>query len=166
MLANYFRRISNYTTFRFILEVTALTFISRFIIVLPIVLILTTLGVDVGEANIDNLDLQNKFLETIFFAVVIAPFLETLIFQFLPLKLFKLLRIPIELSIFITTLIFAYVHLDDGLINFIGMLPIGFLFVWSFVVRDKRSTYNAIFTVFVIHALTNLLATVIYLLGK
>lgn len=166
MISSYFRGVAGYPSIRFIIEVTALAFVSRFILVLPVVILLSAIGVDVGMANIDRLDLENKFVETVFFAVIIAPLLETIIFQLLPLKLFKILRLPVNLAIFITTLIFAYAHLEDGLVNFIGMIPIGFLFVWSFVVRERKSTSNAIFTVYIIHALTNLLATAIYLLSN
>ncbi len=166
MISSYFRRIANYSTIRFILEVTALAFVSRFLIVLPVVIILSLFGVDMGSPNIERLDLENNFTETVIFAVIVAPFVETLLFQLLPLKVLKFFRVPLYMAVFFTTLIFAYVHLDDGLINFIGMIPIGSLFVWSFVVREKKSLFNAIFSVFIIHSLTNLLATVIYLMGR
>ncbi len=166
MFSNYFRRISQYSTFRFIAEVTALAFISRFIIVLPVVLLLTVFHVDLGIPNIEILQIEDQFWITVFVAVIIAPLIETVIFQWFPLLIFKLLRIPGFIAIIITTYIFAYAHLDDGLINFIGMLPIGLLFVWAFYVRKKKSLIDAFFSVFLIHAFTNLLATVIYVFGN
>lgn len=166
MFSSYFQRIAKYPTFRFILEVTALAFVSRFFIVLPVAIILSVIGIDLGASNIESLNLSKNFVSEIFYAVILAPFIETLLFQWLPLKILRFLRIPLYLAIISTTLLFAYFHLDDGLINFIGMLPIGFLFVWAFVVRQKYSTRQAIFAVFMIHALTNLLATVIYLMSN
>lgn len=166
MFSNYFRRISQYSTLRFILEVTALAFLSRFIIVLPVVIVLSIFNVNLGTPNIEVLNIEAQFWHTVFVAVIIAPFIETIIFQWFPLQIFKLFRIPGFIAIIITTYIFAYAHLNDGLINFIGMLPIGLLFVWAFYVRKKRSLINAFFSVFAIHSFTNLLATFIYLISN
>lgn len=165
MFSSYFLRISNYSTFRFILEVTALAFLSRFILVLPIALLLSIFSVDLGKPNIEVLEIENQFWQNVFIAVIIAPIIETIIFQWFPLTIFKLLRVPSIITLIITTYIFAYAHLDDGLINFIGMLPIGLLFVWAFYVRRRISVFNAMFTVFAIHSLTNALAVTLFILG-
>lgn len=165
MFSSYFTRISKYPTFRFILEVTSLAFLSRFFLVLPAAVFLSAFGVDLGTVNIEKLQLDEEFIPTVMYAVVIAPFIETLVFQWIPLSVLRFIRIPVTVAIILTTLLFAYAHLEDGLINFIGMLPIGFLFVWAFIVRQRKSKWNAIFTVYVIHGLTNLFATVLYLLS-
>lgn len=166
MISSYFKRIANYTPVRFIIEVTSLAFVSRFFIVLPVAFILALVGFDLGSVNIETLNLTTEFWRTVLLAVIIAPFVETLIFQLVPLTFFRLIRVPSVIAIILSTFLFAYAHLDDGLINFIGMIPIGFLFVWAFTVRQKRSVKEAIFVVFMIHALTNFLATILYLLSN
>lgn len=163
MISSYFKSITQYSTLRFILEVTALAFVSRFVIVIPAALILSALGVDLGNPNIVAFNFNKDFIPLLLYICVIAPFIETLIFQWIPLTIFKWLHFNINIAIIITTLIFAYAHLYEGLINFVGMIPIGFLLVWAFSVRRNKSTWNAIFTTFAIHGLTNLTATILYL---
>lgn len=166
MLKKYFRRIETYSNVRFILEVTALAFVSRFLLTLPVAIILALIGFQLGDPNITMFDLKHDLIPVSLYLIVIAPFMETLLFQLLPIKVLDLFfpRAYYLLKIAVVTLIFAYAHLNEGLINFIGMLPIGFLFVWSFTVKQKQSVRLAVLSVFIIHALTNLLATLMYFL--
>ncbi len=156
-------KAQTYSTWRFIVEITVLAFLSRFFIVFPTAIILYSLGINLGNANIEHFDFSKHIFQTLFFVTVIGPFIETILFQVIPISILKLLRFPARIILFITTLIFALAHLEDGLINFIGMLPIGFLFNWSFFVRSKKSFFEAFFVVFVIHGLTNLLAIILYI---
>lgn len=163
MFSAYFTKLQRYSTVRFILEIAALTVISRYFIVVPVVIVLTILGVDTGTPNMDVYKVGREPVGLFFDLIIIGPFLETWLFQWLPLKLFSLLKLPEYIRIWLTTIIFALLHLDTGLVNFIGTVPIGYLLAWAYVVRQNQAK-RAFWVVFVIHALTNLFPFLIYLL--
>ncbi len=163
-MTSYFNKIQTYSSLRFIVEVTILAFLSRFIIVFPTAFILLFLGINIGSPNIDSYDFQNDIVFLLFFITIIGPLIETVIFQLIPISLLHFLRLPTWFILIVITLIFAAAHLEDGLINFIGMIPIGFLFNYAFWVRKKHSVGKAFFEVFIIHGLTNLLAILMYLI--
>lgn len=168
MISSYFKNLEHHKTPGFIAEVTTLAFISRFIISFPAILIVSLLGFNLGRPNIDMFEFGNQtqtIIELIYICII-GPFIETIIFQLIPIKVLQFFRINVPITIFLTTLLFAYAHLHEGLVNFVGIMPISFLLVWAFVVRQKISTKNALFSVFFIHGLTNFIAAVLYLVTR
>ncbi len=164
MFSAYFKKLQDYPSFRFIVEVSALTLVSRYLLVVPVVILLTIFNVDTGTPNMDVYKVGQDPFWLFIDLVLLGPLLETWLLQWLPLRVLRLIRIPETLSIWITTIVFAFLHLETGLVNFIGTLPIGYLLVWSYVVRQKKSGWKAFWIVFAIHALTNLFPFFIYVL--
>lgn len=165
MIIRYFKKIQNYDDLRFIIEITALAFLSRFFIALPIEIILEILGVKLGNPNIYNYNFAKDIWNIILYICVIAPFIETILFQLLPIKILEFIKTPKTLILIITTAVFSYAHYHEGLINAIGMIPMGFLFAWAYLVRQKKSWWKALLIVTLIHGLSNFIATILYLIS-
>lgn len=165
MIITYFKKIQNYDDIRFIIELTALAFLSRFFIALPVEIFLDILGVKLGNPNIYSFNFTKDIWNILLYICVIAPFIETILFQMLPIRILEFIKIPKTLILIITTAVFSYAHYHEGLINAIGMIPMGFLFAWSYLVRQKDSWWKALLIVVIIHGLSNFIATMLYLLS-
>jgi hypothetical protein len=101
-------------------------------------------------------------------AVLIAPVAETLVGQWLPilaLSLFTKSKVAINLG---STLFFSYLHLDEGLINALSMLPVGIILAGTFVRFQKTGPWylrylHSFLATTVLHALHNGIAVGLFL---
>jgi hypothetical protein len=165
-MRSYFKKLSEYSPLRFILEASALTIVSRYLIVLPMLIILSIFAIDTGIPNLDIYKVDTHPLTLFLELCILGPLLETWLLQWLPLKILKIFRLNDTARIIINSLLFAYLHLDTGgIINLVGTLPIGFLLNWGFIVQQKkRGTWKAFLIIFAVHGLTNFFPFLTYLL--
>lgn len=92
-------------------------------------------------------------------ACLVAPIVETLIFQYLPYQIFEKLKVTNSIvRIVIPSLIFAFDHNFNPIYMLAAFnmgLIMNYLFLWC-----KANNKNAIYTVALLHFLINLLAVI------
>jgi len=101
-------------------------------------------------------------------AVLVAPIIETIVAQWLPIEaLLRLTKSVVSINLG-STLLFSLLHLEEGLINALSMIPIGIILAGTFL-RFKRqgpwyssSLLSIVVTTF-LHALHNGIAVALYL---
>ncbi len=92
--------------------------------------------------------------EIFFIAVLIIPFVETLLFQYFPIKIIGKMTKNILFPISVSAIFFGVNHAYNSL-YIVTMIFSGALFAYSFVVA-QNCNWNAFWVVFSIHSLYNL----------
>ncbi|MBP2027237.1 membrane protease YdiL (CAAX protease family) [Acetoanaerobium pronyense] len=115
------------------------------------------LDIDVAA---DYYEAQDILLFTVLSAVVISPFIETLIFQALVLNSLKTHRIRLVFKILVSAFSFGILHLIYNVMYGISAFIIGIILAYSFVVFERKNQ-NPIIVVTLIHSLINLLTLII-----
>ena len=89
--------------------------------------------------------------------VLIAPFIETIICQFAIIELLKKLKLSNQLTVLITAVIFGLLHDYNGFYIVMTVVA-GFIFAYYYVALREQGRWYAIFYVFLLHGLANLIA--------
>ncbi|MDR1975266.1 MAG: CPBP family intramembrane metalloprotease [Bacteroidales bacterium] len=102
----------------------------------------------------------------IIFTSIVAPIVETFIFQWLPIwSLCKIKRIPYWIPIVVSAVFFGWAHLSYSVYYMIITVAVGYVFASLFVVyKIKKRNSVAFWFVTLLHALSNLTATILRLL--
>ena len=100
---------------------------------------------------------ESLSLETIVVLLVaVAPVLETLLFQALPIGLVRLLRGGPAAQVIVSTALFAAAHFLEGFVVGVAAgLVGGFYFAFTYAHWRRRSRWTALWTTMVSHALHN-----------
>ncbi len=151
---------------------TRLSYIKYILFSILIILVLTIpfagifefMGID--EDEIGGVK-ANKYsiVEFIFGAVILAPIVETVFLQLIPIKFIqKYVKWNTNrIAIITSTLLFAIAHITYSFWYFLLMLPMGFVLAVTFVTFQKRKQ-SSFWTTSIIHALRNSLALISYYL--
>lgn len=136
-------------------------FLFSFLFLLFITFLLSYIGNMIGgdETFVNDL-VQDKGLITGFVSIVlIAPILETFLFQFIVIELCYLIKIRSikYVAISLSALLFALIHFYN-LIYFIAALVIGVGFAFCYTVFRKYGVKFAFWGIVLIHALINLVS--------
>lgn len=95
-----------------------------------------------------------EFLAT----VILAPFLETIIFQVIVIELLIRLRVRPLIAILTSALLFALSH-NYHIFYILAVLPSGILFAYYYyILRKRKGVLFAFLVIALLHALLNLLA--------
>ncbi len=155
-IKNYFQRAANYSTWRFILELSAVSFILKisFVIVgLPILSLL-------GFSTANDLSLEESFLDYYLWQavglVIIYASIETITSQMFVLWLTKHISKDTAFRIFVSALIFALLHVEPMLI--VAVFPIGLILAWTYLLYRQKSVWSALWVTTAIHVIHNLFA--------
>ncbi|GEM_PF-697627 len=110
--------------------------------------------------SLEEMGLMKEVMLTVFF----GPFIETLIFQLILIEiLLAVMRkwaYKNQMAIGLATILFALAH-SYNMIYQIVMLPMGFIYAWSYVFfRNWKYLMVAFWSVFIIHAMNNLFVLV------
>lgn len=135
--------------------------ISLFAILLCIELIYTIVASYISNLidpqYIDSNPIVNESLEVIFIlSVIIAPIVETFIFQFLIIEILLLFKVKHFAIIVISGLLFAVAHFYN-LAYILAIVFPGLLFAWYYLYL-KVHKKNAFLSVTLLHACSNLFA--------
>ena len=91
-------------------------------------------------------------------SVVVLPFLETIIFQVIIIKLFIWLRAKPPVAILVSAILFALAHYYN-VYYILAVFPIGFLLsYYYYILIIREDVWYALLLVTLLHALINLLA--------
>ncbi|WP_164123556.1 CPBP family intramembrane glutamic endopeptidase [Sphingobacterium sp. xlx-130] len=110
----------------------------------------------------ENINSSLSIGEQLLLMVFIAPLVETYIFQDIPYKILKNKLHP-TIIIVLSGLIFGLAHLSTGTSNFFVVTIVGFIFMALYILVYYRTKGKAVVTVFIVHALLNLIAVVLHL---
>ncbi|MEX2657761.1 MAG: CPBP family intramembrane glutamic endopeptidase [Balneolales bacterium] len=107
----------------------------------------------------------DKSWTIIFFtACIIGPFVETIIFQSLPIELVKLKTDNILISIIVSSLVFSIAHFGVHIIDMVLFFMSGIILAWSYVVNLHKGWGKSIIITYFIHAIYNFIHLVIILI--
>lgn len=105
------------------------------------------------ESGLDDL---NNF-EIFFLTVIIAPLLETLIFQFLVIEGLFMLKIKPKYIVLVSSMLFAIIH-SYNLVYVLFIVFLGILYAIYYTLLRKHGRYMAFGSVAILHAMLNLTA--------
>ena len=96
--------------------------------------------------------------------ILIAPFFETLIGQYIPIKLLSKFIKSNKLIIILSALVFSFLHLP--VLGFLlGAFLVGVVFSWGYILKTKKKGSKPFLIIMLAHGLHNLIAIfAVYLL--
>jgi hypothetical protein len=153
--------MKSYSSIRFVVEIGLLSFILKMSLS---ILLSSMLGYD----SATNTEILDNYLDNpIFLAIIallIAPMAETFSGQWLPITVASFFTKHKSELLVLSTTFFAFLHLNDGWVNFWMILPIGLCLSFSFLEKREKSFLHAYWITVAIHSLHNLIALGIYFL--
>ena len=97
-----------------------------------------------------------SLIETFLYVVILAPVLETLLCQALPILILRLFTDSVPAQIGFSTLLFAALHFPEGIgVGISAGVVGGFYFAFAFTVFCKKSAWQAIAATALCHAIHN-----------
>lgn len=167
-IKKYYRKTRCYSAIRYIVELVILTTLYKFLFVFFGLNIGELFHNDFSELQSENVNVhQNLYItEFIILAGLIAPLVETMIFQWLPIQILKKFTNDYIIIILITGFIFASAHLSYDKLYAFAMLPYGIIFSWVFYCKYKVSIWSALFYTVLIHSGTNLISVFLIIMGE
>jgi len=115
---------------------------------------------DISDKAYGGPDFTNKHqIEILILAVILAPVLETLVGQRLPISLCQKF-IPSHkqsIGILSSTILFALMHLSYSIWYFLAILPMGWILALTYTIFQRRKE-SAFWMTAILHAFKNLLA--------
>jgi hypothetical protein len=102
---------------------------------------------------------QQSILEALFLLIIIAPIIETIIFQYWVIKISrKLFKLNDSISILISAIVFGLIH-SDSISHQVIAFTSGLILAYSFVIYEKKE-FSASLMVIILHAIRNIPALV------
>jgi len=159
-IGRYFERTRSYSTARFVIELALVPFPLKVLLGA----LISLLGTSTFETTTDVL--AEEGVGTLLIGcLIIAPLLETVVGQWLPIWLLSLATRSVPLIVCGSAFLFALQHLHVGIPGVVITYPIAVFLSWSFLSMRKASFARAYWVTAAIHALHNALAIGIYLLA-
>ncbi len=157
IINSYLQKTTRYPTWRFILELTALTFAIKFMIIIGLLCfqLITHLTLPNSDISFEKDYLGMNIFLVIIFITLFAAF-ETITSQWFILWLTSKFTKKDWLRILISATVFALLHVEPILI--VWVFPVGLILAWVFITKRKISKWQAIWITTAIHSLHNLLA--------
>lgn len=149
--------ISTHNNLRFILELSLIAFFIK----VPLLILSDILFTSVGLGHLvklsDELQTAQTTLSDFFLSVVIAPPVETVFGQWIPIAVGSLFLKKTKWVIIFSAIIFAFFHFPA--IAFMpGAFFIGLLLAWCWLLKRKTGRWEAFWVTTSVHALHNLYA--------
>lgn len=177
MFIKYLERTNSYSPIRYILELSITTLIIKGLLLTVTDQIFILAGLEFLVEISEDLQVAEITLTDFIFGVILAPPIETIIGQWLPMlfaSLFlkatsqnqganipKILRVNKWKLIIFSSAVFALIHWPS-IAFFPGAFIVGIMFSWIFLEKRKFGWGKAFFYTTTVHALHNFIA---FLLG-
>ena len=115
-----------------------------------------------------DLDLDFPFLTIVFLVVIVAPVIETLIFQAFPVWIARLCKARFSVQVAASVIPFFLVHAVEGIATGIAAGLIGgYYFAFTYVHWREQRRWTAYWTTAVSHAIHNAIAiSLVFSLGE
>lgn len=156
----YLSKTCSYTATRFTLEMILLAWFLKLVVTLPIsLMILFAYGDSAVWQNPQLSAFAARPVANAILALAVAPILETVIGQWLPLFMVRQWTPRPHLALAASAFFFAGLHfISWNVMIFVATLPVGFVLAWSFFVWQRQSIVHAFGITIAIHALHNAVA--------
>jgi membrane protease YdiL (CAAX protease family) len=147
----------------YLLLVTVMSLLA-FVIKIPLILatdwLLNAIGLGSVELFSAEMQIPDITASAFLFGVVLAPFLETIIGQFLPINFILNKGRGVGSSILVSSTVFSMLHFP--VLEFLpGAFAVGVVLALTYVARLKKGRNDAIVTTSIVHAIHNLLAFIV-----
>lgn len=159
-IREYFKKTLAYSNGRFIVELTFISFLGKFLVAFLIVPFLFIL---LGQNNADSF-LSTEYIKDDspqtfhYYALLIAPWLETIINQVILFWIISFFTKNLSIKIAILTIFFAIFHINP--ISVFSALFVGFVLAWSYVMKGRFSRWQGFWITSVIHFIHNAILAV------
>lgn len=112
---------------------------------------------------LDNFRFYDSPIELIFFAIILAPLLETFLFQFLIFKILLNKNIGHYFIIILSAFIFSLVHYprNNNIFEAVNIFFVGLMLAYAFYIYSIKQA-SAFWHVVLIHALLNAISIFAY----
>jgi hypothetical protein len=122
-------------------------------------------GIAASAFGAPDRDFKMSMEKLFIFAVFVAPVIETLLLQALPVFVVRLCRGGFTLQVLFATIAFAAAHLSEGVAAFIaaGMVG-GFYFSFTYAHWRERSRWTAFWVTALGHSLHNLVCVLLMMM--
>jgi len=143
-----------------------ITTLLMLILTVPIGIIFEIINISDHEYGGVDFDKYGVF-GLIFLALILAPILETLLSQQIPILLSQrfIKHSPNIIGITISTLIFSWMHLGYSIWYAIGVIPAGFVLANTYIVFQDRKESSFWMTSF-LHSFRNLIPVILVLIDR
>lgn len=152
-----FTEIGTHSTFRFILELSLIAFFIKIPFLIISGVFFTFIGMEELVNLSDELQTAQATLSDFFFGVILAPSIETVFGQWIPIAVGSIFLKKTRWVIIFSAIIFALFHFPA--IAFApGAFLIGLLLAWCWLLKRKTGRWEAFWVTTSVHALHNLYA--------
>jgi len=124
-------------------------------------LLYQVLGGQTAESTTDALAKSGPFVLVVG-ALVIAPLLETIIGQWVPILIASLFTRSVPALVLVSAFLFSLEHVHVGVSGILTALPPGIFLSWCFLLGRRRSRWRAYWTTSAAHAVHNACALLLY----
>ena len=160
---NYIERARRYSNRRLIIEFTLLAFALKIVLTVPWIIWIDT------SANPKLVTEMNDPGDPLLFVAVAClagPIIETLVGQWLPIRIAQIWSRSRWVWIGVSILFFSSLHLFAGFIGVLTTAGPAFFFALCFVLKREVSRWQAVWVTTVVHALHNGIALSFYFLEQ
>lgn len=127
--------------------------LAAYVYVLRLVpVIIVAMVVLVTETNLPVIDVSW------YWPIIIAPIVETLVFQWLPIGVAFRLTSRAPVALWVSTVLFSIAHYDAGVLTMIIAAPAGLVLAWAFIVQRDKGVWPALLATALVHMWVNLAA--------
>ncbi len=155
MIKTYFSNAEKYSTPRFIIELTVVCFVLKFISVFIASIIFAYFKIPTQVDNSFEVGLIHGGLLPAIVQIIIFASFETLTGQWLVIWLVSKFSKSNFWKILISAIIFSALHVEAMLMA--AVFPIGLILSWTFLIKSKKSRSQAFWITTSIHVLHNLI---------
>jgi len=163
LVERYFQRTLSYSLRRFVLELALVLFPIKMIIGVVVGTACGAMGIDCPVRLATDLLAEAGVPTLVITAVLMAPLLETLIGQWVPIWLTSLFTKNTVALVSVSAFLFALGHVYVGFAGLLVTFPVGIVLSWSFVAMRRHSRWRAYWVTSAIHALHNGVSVAAYL---
>ncbi len=113
------------------------------------------------EKLIQDTNVQPNIMTLIISGIIIAPIIETVVGQLIPIKITSLFTKKTSINLIISVIVFSGLHDYSNILTGIG---VGTILAYSYLLKLKISEKEAFFTTTAIHLLHNLIAVILLII--
>lgn len=162
LITRYFNHTKTYSNLRFILELTLVCFLAKIFFIIVFGIIYSRLHIDTSYHDNAEQQIVSAGLILAVVQVIIFASLETTISQWFTPWLISRFTKNLWVILLLSAFIFSLLHMEWLLSA--AVYPIGVILTWSFLLKRKKSRWEAFYVTTSIHALHNLIALGLFVL--
>jgi membrane protease YdiL (CAAX protease family) len=150
-ISRYLEKTKSYSPLRLIVELTLVAFVLKILVAI----LLAPFAASMGAQKL--LAAHNPMSPALLIAVlIIAPLSETLMLQWLPIRIASRFTARPAVIVSISAFLFAAAHVNP--FHAAIILPLGFILAWVFFIKRQESALTAFWVTTGVHAFHNSLA--------